>query len=181
MIWVLNKSILLGSNSLKVSLCDIVYFAILSVILPVILFVILLVLFDMQSEKAFYIVGSNCLNVRILFNFLTKCFFTVYFKFSCFFFWPLRWLWLENNFVYICLSWSFSLQLFSASVGHLNNWVSLVYLDWYHFRWKWNSSNTQSKRQIIEKKLIQNAKRKAYLFLSLLYFVNNFRIKLFTE
>ena len=67
-----------------------------------------------------------------------------------------------------------------------NGWVPLVQLDWYHFQWKWNSSCTLSKRQIIENVDVRLEKEGLqYLFLSFLYFAINFRIfrvsELFTE
>ena len=144
------------------------------------------VLFDINLKNCSLLLVVIVLKWEYFLNFLAKCFFTVCFRFSC----MLGWLWLKNNFVYIWFFGSFSLQLFSARfrlkrVGQLNGWFFLVHLDWYKFKWKWNSSSTLSKWQISEKKLIQDRKKKAYLFLPFLYFVNNFRIiiisKLFAE
>ena len=111
------------------------------------------VLFHMKCEKVFAIVGSNCLKVWILFYFFWPNVFLLYaLGFHAYIVWPLGWCWLKNNFVYIWFSWSFSLPDFRLKrAGQLNGWVPLVHLDWYHFKWKWNSSSTPSKRQIIEK------------------------------
>ena len=120
------------------------------------------VLFNLKSEKVFATVGSYCLKMRTCF--MLSVFMHV-------FFWPLEWLSLKKNFFYIWFSWSFSCNSFLSDfrlkrAGHLNGWVPLIHLDRYHFKWKRNSSSTLSKRHIID----------TYLFLSFLYFINNFRI-----
>ena len=114
-------------------------------------------------------------------------------------FWPLGWLWSKNNFIKIWFSWSSSLQLFPAWIqveksfflkkervagreelqgrasrksgraGQLNGWVPLVHLDCYHFKSRWNSSSTLSKRQIIEKFNVKKEKEVLLVFIISLF------------
>ena len=111
---------------------------------------------NMKSEKVFAIVGINRLKTWILSYFLVKWFFTVCFRFPCMYFLTIWMPLIKKNFIWIWFSWSFSMQLFPAwfqveKSWQLSGWVPLVLLDWYHFKWKWNSSSTLSNIQIIEK------------------------------
>ena len=95
------------------------------------------------------------------------------------------------NRIQLCPAWfhiernSFLPDFGLKKTGQLNGWVPPVHLDWYHFTWKWNSSNNLSKRKIIEKVNVTWEKEGLLLFLSFLHFVNNSRIlripRLFTE
>ena len=119
------------------------------------------VLFDMNSETCFLLLVVIVWKCEYFFIYLFIYFFLpnvllLYaLGFHACILWPLGWLWLKSNLVYIWFFWSFSLQLFTIwfrlkRAGQLNGWVSLVHLEWYR-KWKWNSSTTLSKIQIIDK------------------------------
>ena len=127
-------------------------------------------LFDMKSETCLLLLVVIVWKCEYFFIFLAKCFFiTVWFRFSCMYFLTIRMALIKNNFVCIWFSWNFSLQLFPAwfqveKAGQLNSWVPLFHLDWYHFKWKWNSSSTLRKRQIIEKVKCKTGKKRLTCF-----------------
>ena len=115
---VLNKSILFDSNSLKVSvllkLCSIVC-QLLSENISfvwclekcVVLFgsnsIKVSVLFDMESETCLVLLVGIVWKCEYFFIFWPNTFYfvTACFRFSCMYFWPLGWLWLKDNLVYI--------------------------------------------------------------------------------
>ena len=127
------------------------------------------VLFDMKSETCLLLLVVIVWKCEY-FIFLAKCFLLLYaLGFHACIFWPLGWLWLKT-----ILSVSDFLETFPCNsslpdfrlkrAGQLNGWVPLVHLDWYHFKWKWNSSSTLRKWQIIENVKCKTGKRRLTCF-----------------
>ena len=89
LIWTLKKCpVSFGSNPLKLS-----------------------ILLDMKSEKVFTIVYSNFWKWEYFLIFWSNVLLLYALGFHACIFWPLGWLWLKNNFVYIWFSFSFSSNL----------------------------------------------------------------------
>ena len=131
--------------------------------------------------------------------FLAKCFITVCFRFLCMYFLTIRMALIKKQFhknlIFLklfpatlpCLNSGWKKLFFlkervagreelqgrasrkSGRAGQLNGWVPLVHLDCYHFKSRWNSSSTLSKRQIIEKFNVKKEKEVLLAFIISLF------------
>ena len=159
LIWVLSKSILFGSNSLKVSLlCDmysekgfhysltwkelsenvsIVWCLEKCVVLFVSKSMKVSVLFDIKSETCFLLLVVIDWKCEYFFIFWPNVLLLYASGFHAYILWPLGWLWLKNHLIYIWFFEVFPCNSFLPDFrlkkdGQLNSWVTVVHLDWYH-------------------------------------------------
>ena len=115
------------------------------------------VLLDMKSETYLLSLVVIAWKGEYFFIFLAKCFNTVCFRFSCMYFLTIRIALIKEQYcLYLTLfevfpCYSFLPDCMLKRAGQLNGWVPMFHLECYQSKWKWNSSRTLSKRQIIEK------------------------------